>query len=388
MRAIGKCKPELQAQSSALQDVVEPFVLLSRVLEQIADNVILTDTQGVIKYVNPAFEATSGYGRDEVVGKTPRILKSGLHDPEFYRQMWVKFAQGLPFKGMVINRKKTGELYWAQQTITSMSDESGHLTHFVAVSQDVTELRKKQEQEFQLELARDVQQRFYTAVPLVLDFDIGASTHPADETGGDYFDFISMADGSLVIALADAKGHGFSSALVVALTRAYVRCFAALHLELDEILAHVNEMLLKDLEHGDFVTLFLARLNSSHGTLAYASAGHVPGFIFLDSGDVKCELESTGPPLGLFPTSKFALRQAIGLDAGEIAVFLTDGVIESTMPNGQQFGCQRVVDRVRALSHESASNISDGIYHATRSFAQGDLQDDDITSVIIKANHS
>jgi phosphoserine phosphatase RsbU/P len=372
--------------STQSPEATQTFVLLSRVVEQIADSVILTDTQGLIQYVNPAFEATSGYGRDEAVGKTPRILKSGLHDAEFYRQMWAQFAQGLPFKGMVINRKKTGELYWAQQTITSMRDKSGHLTHFVSVSQDITELRKKQEQEFQLQLARDVQQRLYTAPPEVPGFDIGASAHPADETGGDYFDFISMADGSLLIAVADAKGHGFSSALVVALTRAYVRCFAAMQMELDELLAHVNQMLLKDLDHGDFVTLFLARLDTSHRTLSYASAGHVPGLILLSNGEVKCMLDSTGPPLGLFSLSKFSLPQPISLDPGEIAVFLTDGVTESTTPDGHQFGTQRVLDKIRALSHGSASSIADSIYHATRAFVQGDLQDDDITSVVIKAN--
>jgi PAS domain S-box-containing protein len=365
---------------------LQTSVLLSRVVEQTADSVILTDTQGVIQYVNPAFEATSGYCLEEAVGKTPRILKSGMHDAEFYRQMWAQFALGRPFKGMVINRKKTGELYWAQQTITSMRDEAGKLTHFVSVSHDITELRKKQEQEVQLQLARGVQQRFYAAPPVVTGFDIGASAHPADETGGDYFDFISMADGSLLIAVADAKGHGFSSALVMALTRAYVRCFAAMQLELDEVLAQVNQMLLKDLKHGDFVTLFLARLNASHRTLSYASAGHVPGLVFQDSGEVKCTLESTGPPLGLFSSSKFSLQQPIPLDPGDIAVFLTDGVTESTTPDGHQFGAERVFDQIRALSHDSASNIADGIYHATRAFVQGDLQDDDITSVIIKAN--
>jgi phosphoserine phosphatase RsbU/P len=362
----------------------QTFVLLSRIVEQIADSVILTDTRGVIQYVNPAFEATSGYGRDEAVGKTPRILKSGRHDPEFYRQMWAQFAQGLPFKGMVINRKKTGELYWAQQTITSMRDKSGRLTHFVSVSQDITELRQKQEQGFQLQLARDVQQRLYAALPVVSGFDIGASAHPANETGGDYFDFISMADGSLVIVVADAKGHGFSSALVVALTRAYVRCFAAMQMELDELLARVNQMLLKDLDHGDFVTLFVARLDTSHRTLSYASAGHVPGLILLKSGDVKCMLDSTGPPLGLFSGSKFSLQPPISFDPGEIAVFLTDGVTESTTPDGHQFGTQRVLDKIRALSHNSASTIADGIYRATRAFVEGDLQDDDITSVVIK----
>jgi serine phosphatase RsbU (regulator of sigma subunit) len=135
------------------------------------------------------------------------------------------------------------------------------------------------------------------------------------------------------------------------------------------------------------VTPFLARLNSSHRTLSYASAGHVPGLIFLDSGDVKCKLESTGPPLGIFPTSKFSLQQAINLDAGEIAGFLTDGVIQSTTPNRYQFGCQRVLDQTPSLSRESASNIANGICYATGEFAQSDLQDDDITSMIIKANH-
>jgi sigma-B regulation protein RsbU (phosphoserine phosphatase) len=267
-----------------------------------------------------------------------------------------------------------------------MRDKSGRLTHFVSVSQDITELRQKQEQEFQLQLARDVQQRLYAAPPVVSGFDIGASAHPADETGGDYFDFISMADGSLVIAVADAKGHGFSSALVVALTRAYVRCFAAMQMELDELLVHVNQMLLKDLDHGDFVTLFLARLDASHRTLSYASAGHVPGLILLSSGKVKCMLDSTGPPLGLFSVSKFSMQRPISLDPGEIAVFLTDGVTESTTPDGHQFGTERVLDKIRALSHNSASTIAAGIYHAARAFTQGDLQDDDITSVVIKAN--
>ena len=360
-------------------------LLLSRVVELTADSVILTDTQGVIQFVNPAFEATSVFGREEAVGRTPRILKSGLHDAEFYRQMWTRFAQGLSFKGMVINRKKTGELYWAQQTITSMRDKSGHLNHFVSVSQDITELRKKREQEFQLQLAHDGQERFYAAPPVVPGFDIGASAHPADETGGDYFDFISMADGTLVIAVADAKGHGFSSALVMALTRAYVRSFAAMQLELDEMLAHINRMLLKDLEHGHFVTLFLARLNSSHRTLSYASAGHIPGLVFFETGEVKCTLDSTGPLLGLFLGSKFSLQQPISIDPGEIAVFLTDGVAESTAPHGHEFGTERALDQIRTLSQGSASNIADGIYYVTREFVQDDLQNDDITSVVIKA---
>jgi phosphoserine phosphatase RsbU/P len=159
-------------------------------------------------------------------------------------------------------------------------------------------------------------------------------------------------------------------------------------LELDDILARVNHMLLKDLEPGHFVTLFLARLHPQHQTLTYASAGHALGFVFLESGNVKRHLDSTGPPLGLFSESKFSLHQAIRLDPGEITVFLTDGVTESTTPDGHEFGAQRVLEYVRAHVHDSASNIANGIYHAARAFVQGDPQDDDITSVIIKADRS
>src|SRR5690242_18888513 len=252
--------------------------------------------------------------------------------------MWAKLSEGRPFKGMVINRKKTGELYWVQQTISSMRDESGHLTHFISVSQDITELKKKQEQECQLQLARGAQQRFYAAPPAVPGYDIGASAHPADETGGDYFDFIRMADGSTLIAVADNKGHGFISALVMTLTRAYVRCYAAMQLELDQILARVNHMLLKYLEAGDFVTVSLARLRPADRMLSYASAGHQLGFVLLESGELKRALDSTGLPLGLFPESTYTLEERIRLEPGEIALFLTDGVTESTTPNGQQFG--------------------------------------------------
>jgi sigma-B regulation protein RsbU (phosphoserine phosphatase) len=86
--------------------------------------------------------------------------------------------------------------------------------------------------------------------------------------------------------------------------------------------------------------------------------------------------------------SQFALHHAIQLEPEEIAVFLTDGVTESTTPDGRQFGTQRVLDYVRSRRQDSAEHIARGIYQATRAFAHGDLQDDDITSVLIKVDRS
>jgi len=360
------------------------LLLLAEAAEQTTDSIILTDRQGVIQYVNPAFELTTGYSREEVLGKTPRILKSGAQDAEFYRQMWARLEEGLSFSGTIVNRKKSGELYWARQAITPLRDESETLTHFVSVLQDVTKHRKNQEQEFHLRLAREVQQRFYGTVPNVPGLDIGAAADPAYETGGDYFDFISMEDGSLIIAVGDVEGHGFGSALIMALTRAYLRSFAALQLELQEILEQMNSALLQDLARGQFVTLALARFHPVQRTLSFASAGHVPGFVLAESGELRSELNSTGLPLGLFPENRCALAPTIGLDSGDIVVLMTDGATESAKTDGDEFGAQRVVDYIRSHSHEPAQHIANGIYHAARAYAQDQPQNDDITSVVVK----
>jgi len=371
---------------TADRKALQKMLLLAQVVEQTADSVVLTDTQGVIQYVNPAFEATTGYGKDEVVGKTPRILKSGRHDSEFYRQMWRRLAAGQEFKGMIINRKKGGDLYWAQQTITPIQDESGRIAHFVSVLQDITQSRKEQEQEFQLQLARQVQQRFYKEAPTVPGFDVGAEAYPAYETGGDYYDFIPMEDGSMVIAVGDVNGHGFGSALIMALTRAYLRSFAAMQLELDEILAQTNRVLLQDLERGQYVTMLLGHLDPARRAFSYVSAGHVPGYLFLENGAVKRVLDSTGPPLGLFAQSTFPMVRGLTFDPEEMAVFITDGITESTTPEGDQFGPDRVLDYIQRHRRDSASQIAAGLYRAARAYVRNDPQEDDITSVIVKAN--
>src|SRR5262249_26981942 len=139
----------------------ETIRLLSEAVEQTADSVVITDRQGTIEYVNPAFEATTGYSCREIAGKTPRILKSEVHDREFYSRLWNKILGGESFRGTLVNRKKCGQLYWTEQTITPIKDSAGAITHFVSVLKDITDLRKQQEQEFQLRLAREVQQRFY-----------------------------------------------------------------------------------------------------------------------------------------------------------------------------------------------------------------------------------
>jgi len=112
---------------------------LSRAVEQSADHVAVTDRQGIIEYVNPAFEALTGYSHDEACGQTMRILKSGDQGPEFYQDMWKTILSGNVFRGILVNRKKNGDLYYVEESISPVRDNKGEITHFISNGRDLTE---------------------------------------------------------------------------------------------------------------------------------------------------------------------------------------------------------------------------------------------------------
>jgi diguanylate cyclase (GGDEF)-like protein/PAS domain S-box-containing protein len=119
---------------------------LSSALEQTADSVIITDPNGVIEYVNPAFEQTTGYSRVEALGRKPNLVKSGQHDEAFYRRLWETIGRGEPFREVFINRRKDGTLYHEEKTITPLTDAHGHITQFVSTGKDIS-ARMQAEQE-------------------------------------------------------------------------------------------------------------------------------------------------------------------------------------------------------------------------------------------------
>ncbi len=116
----------------------EQQALLSGVVEQAAESIIITDAQGTMIYVNPAFESLSGYSRAEAIGQNPRMLKSGDQDDAFYRRMWDTLARGEVWKGRLVNRRKDGTRFQEDATIGPVRDASGRLVNYVAVKRDVT----------------------------------------------------------------------------------------------------------------------------------------------------------------------------------------------------------------------------------------------------------
>jgi PAS domain S-box-containing protein len=119
---------------------------LSRAVEQSPVTVVITDTKGTIEYVNPKFSRVTGYLPEEVLGRNPRILKSGDKSPEEYKELWGTITSGEEWRGVFHNKKKDGELYWESASISPIKDSNGAITHFVAVKEDITALKKAEEE--------------------------------------------------------------------------------------------------------------------------------------------------------------------------------------------------------------------------------------------------
>jgi diguanylate cyclase (GGDEF)-like protein/PAS domain S-box-containing protein len=119
---------------------------LNAAIEQTSDWVLITDRDGTIEYVNKAVERISEYGREELIGKNPRIFKSGKHNREFYKNLWDTICSGNTFNAILINRKKTGDLFELHYTITPLKDEEGQIHHFIATAKDLTEQKILKEQ--------------------------------------------------------------------------------------------------------------------------------------------------------------------------------------------------------------------------------------------------
>ncbi len=111
---------------------------LSRVVAQAQESVFITDQTGAIEYVNPGFERMTGYTADEVLGRTPALLKSGQHGLSFYQRLWGTITSGEVFQAVLVNRRKNGDCFFEEKVITPLKEDDGNITHFVSTGRDIT----------------------------------------------------------------------------------------------------------------------------------------------------------------------------------------------------------------------------------------------------------
>lgn len=170
-------------------------------IEQAGDVVLITDAEGIIQYVNPAFETVTGYTRNEAIGQRPRILKSGRQDEGFYQEMWATLKAGRRWSGRMINKKKDGTLYTEEATITPVKDAEGKIVNYVAVMRDITEKLQLEEQFHQAQrlesvgrLAGGVAHDYNNSLTIILGFaDLALKEVPSESPAARHIHEITRA---------------------------------------------------------------------------------------------------------------------------------------------------------------------------------------------------
>ena len=248
---------------------------------------------------------------------------------------------------------------------------------------------EKQKMERAMQIARDIQRGLLPdKPPSIAGFEVAGLSDPADETGGDTFDFIPLANGQWAFVIADATGHGIGPALVIAETRAMLRACAHFSKagagDVTHILDTANYLLSQDLGGGSFVTCFLGILDPETHEMTYASAGHGPMIFYRRSEDKFFEVPATFVPLGILEDASYEETKTFHFAPGDIAVVTTDGFFEAFDPASEMFGVPRMLDHIRSDRDLPCQEIIDKLHRAVNAFSAGLEQADDLTAVVIK----
>jgi sigma-B regulation protein RsbU (phosphoserine phosphatase) len=251
-------------------------------------------------------------------------------------------------------------------------------------------VRKRMEESAQasrreMEIARRIQQSLHpTAAPDVPGYDIAGTSRMAADVGGDYYDFFLLPDDSIGIAIADAMGHGVGPALLAAQTRAALRALAPNSDRVEELLVATDHVIRSPTDEVHMITLMLARLVPETGEFVYASAGHEPGLILDQQGEVRMQLDSTTYPLGSQLNGDHHGYMETRLVPGDTVVLLTDGIREASVRQNVVFGREQIVDLVRRRLREPARQIADSLIDAAWQHCHPHPPPDDLTAIVIK----
>jgi serine phosphatase RsbU (regulator of sigma subunit) len=240
--------------------------------------------------------------------------------------------------------------------------------------------RERIEQE--LRVARRIQQATLPKeVPKLEGWEINPFYQPAREVGGDFYDFFELDDGRLGIVVGDATSKGVPAALVMASARSMLHAVAQTSNSPGEVLRRANEPLVTDMPTNMFVTCFYSILDPKSGSLSYANAGHDLPYVRRGGGDAE-ELRARGMPLGLMPAMNYEEKEIV-LQAGEAALFYSDGLVEAHDPKGEMFGFPRL--RALIAEHGEERSLGDFLIEELYSFVgEGWEQEDDITLLTLR----
>ena len=343
------------------------------------------------------FPASAGIAGEVALSGRAINIPDAYADPRFNREFDLRSGfvtrsmLSIPLSGY--DGTTVGVLQVLNKHVGSFSSRDEEMAGFLGTQAGVAIQRQtllehfaeKQRIERDLNIARTIQQGLLPRQqPTHAGFDIAGWNQPADETGGDYYDFFQLSGGGLAITIADATGHGIGPALVVAETRALFRAVARQTQDLQRTVEEVNGLLCEDLPEGRFVTAFFGILTAAENGITFMSAGQGPLLVYSAATGTVTELPSQGLPLGLMADFGYEPAVEHPLAPGDVLVLLTDGFFEWARADGELFGEERVNDLIRRHHDRPATELIEILYRAVLDFSAGTPQYDDLTAVIVR----
>jgi sigma-B regulation protein RsbU (phosphoserine phosphatase) len=236
-----------------------------------------------------------------------------------------------------------------------------------------------------LENAREVQEHLFPQrLPLVAGLDYCGHCRPAREVGGDYYDFLQLAEGKLGIAIGDVSGKGIGAALMMASLEASLRALASVDHDLAELMTRINILVYEASSASRYATLFYAEYDPPSRQLSYVNAGHNPPVILRgSSGDYQVfRLETGGSVIGLL--QQCYQQGSFPLEPGDLMVLFTDGISESMNTRDEEWGEDRLIELAKTCHGLPAQGALTRILAAAEAFAAGASQHDDMTLVALR----
>ncbi len=343
------------------------------ILQHEAFDLVLLD---IMMPVMDGFELLERMRADDALMHLPVIMISALNDSESVSRAIAMGADDhlpKPFDRRILKARVEASL--ARKRLHDM------------------EQHHARELERELDIARDIQAGFLPRhLPAVPGWDLAAWFQPARRVGGDFYDAFPVVGGQhMALVIADVCDKGVGAALFMALFRSLVRARAeAMPLrrgdataQLEALVVSVNEYIART--HGDanmFATLFVGMLDTTSGELVYVNGGHEQPLI-CQGTSVRCELQPTGPAVGMLSGMKFQARRE-RIDPGERLVLFTDGIVDARNAVGEAFSRRRLQAGVQASQAGSAADTVQTIRRAVDRYADNDEQFDDLTLLVVR----
>jgi serine phosphatase RsbU (regulator of sigma subunit) len=262
-------------------------------------------------------------------------------------------------------------------------------THVMGALREAEAQRQLKQMEHDLTIARSIQQSLLPQIrPTIGGYDIAGWNHPADATGGDYFDWKQCDDGRLVVTLADVTGHGIGPALLASVCRAYSRASFSSSDTLANTMQRINGSFCQDVSPGRFATFVAAVCKADDDKIELLSAGHGPLFWYSREKDEFQAYPAHDVPLGILPHLTSESSQVIAMSEGDLVILITDGFLEFENPSHEDFGIDRFKDTIRRTHDRSPEEMIAELHAAVLKFADGATQQDDLTAVVIKRTKS